>query len=168
MAIHPVLTPPAPALREKAQIVTEINDDIRKIFDDMLETMYDDKGIGLAGNQIGVLKLLITIDLQEDGEAGQNVYYIANPEIVWSSDEKATCQEGCLSVPGMYADVTRPSEVHVKYVDYHGKEQMMKASGLLSACIQHEIDHLNGVLFVDHLSSLKRNMIMSKFKKQAR
>ncbi len=168
MAIHPVLTPPAPELREIAKPVDAITDEVRAIFDDMLETMYDDKGIGLAGNQIGVLKRLITIDLQEEGEAGKMVYYIANPELVWKSEEKASCQEGCLSVPGMYAEVTRPAQVHVKYTDYHGKEQLMKADGLLAACIQHEMDHLNGVLFVDHLSSLKRNMILRKFKKQSR
>ena len=166
MAILQILEPPAAVLRQVAEPIDKVTDDIRKLFDDMLETMYDDKGIGLAAPQIGISKRVITVDLQqrEEGQEAE-ILYMANPEVVWESEEIASCMEGCLSIPGQFAEVERPAKVRVKYLDYDGKEQEIEAEGLLSACIQHEIDHLNGVLFVDHLSSLKRNLLMRKLKK---
>ncbi|MBK66534.1 MAG: peptide deformylase [Rickettsiales bacterium] len=166
MAILKVLEPPAPVLRQVAKPVEAVTDEIRAFLDDMLETMYDDKGIGLAAPQVGVSKRLVTIDLQQRGEDEQpQIYYFVNPEIIWESDEIVGCMEGCLSIPGQFAEVERPAQVKVKYLDYYGEEQILEADGLMSACIQHEIDHLNGVLFVDHLSALKRNMLMKKLKK---
>lgn len=166
MAILEILVPPHPSLREVAKPVEAVDDAVRKIFDDMLETMYDDNGIGLAAPQVGISKRLITIDLQRDGEDGEKtIYYIANPEIVLESEEKQFCTEGCLSVPGQFADVERAARVKIKYLDYHGQPQELEAEELLSACVQHEIDHLNGILFVDHLSNLKKNMLLKKMKK---
>lgn len=166
MAILKIYEPPAPVLRDVAKPVAAVDDSVRAIFDDMLETMYDDQGIGLAAPQVGLSKRLITIDLQDRAEGEEStIYYIANPEIVYASEETTECMEGCLSVPGLFAEVTRPSVVHVEYLDYHGKKQKMEAEGLLSACIQHEIDHLNGILFVDHLSRMKKERIMKKLKK---
>ena len=165
MAILKIYEPPAPVLREVAKPVAAVDDSVRAIFDDMLETMYDDNGIGLAAPQVGLSKRLITMDLQDHEDSDGVIYYIANPEIVYQSEELVGCMEGCLSVPGLYAEVTRPAEVHVEYLDYNGTKQTMKATGLLAACIQHEIDHLNGVLFVDHLSRMKKERIMKKLKK---
>lgn len=184
MTILRIHEPPSAVLRQVATPIESVNDAVRTIFDDMLETMYDDNGIGLAAPQVGISKRLITMDLQEDvrgvdernagneidinletGKPKKKIYYIANPEVVWESDETDICMEGCLSVPGMFAEVVRPAQVHVKYLDYNGKEQIMKASGLLSACIQHEIDHLDGVLFIDYLSKMKKDRFLKKLKK---
>jgi peptide deformylase len=130
----------------------------------MLETMYDAPGIGLAAPQIGLTKRLIVIDVAGKDEEPQPLK-IVNPEIVWSSDEESTYEEGCLSLPGHYADVTRPAAVRVKYLDETGAAQEIEADGLLATCLQHEIDHIDGVLFIDHLSALKRNMILRKMTK---
>jgi peptide deformylase len=127
--------------------------------------MYDAPGIGLAANQVGILNRVLVMDLEyRDGEGG-NPYYMANPEIIWKSEEISVLEEGCLSVPQQYAEVERPEKVKVKYLDYNGEEKELEAKGLLSHCVQHEIDHLDGVVFIDYLSSLKRNMLIRKVKK---
>lgn len=178
MAILPILVAPDPRLNTRAEPVDAVTDDIRTLMDNMLETMYAAPGIGLAANQVGVLKRILVIDLGQRGETEKpadwpddyqfypsNPLKMANPEIVWESDEWSVCQEGCLSVPGEYDDVERPNSVIVKYLDENNKEQELKAEGLLAACVQHEIDHLNGTLFVDHLSRLKRNRAIDKLRK---
>jgi peptide deformylase len=139
----------------------------RKLADDMLETMYDAPGIGLAAIQIGLPLRLLVIDLaREDDEPAPHVFI--NPEILDSGDERSVYEEGCLSIPEYYAEVERPASVRVKYVDRDGREQEMMAEGLMATCLQHEIDHLNGVLFIDHISKLKRDMVVRKFRKLAR
>ena len=142
----------------------QVDASVRKLMDDMLETMYQAPGIGLAAPQVGVLKRVIVLDLAREGEEPQPLR-IANPEIVWVSDDDATYNEGCLSVPEHYADVVRPGACRVKYLDQDNKQQEIAAEGLLATCLQHEIDHLDGVLFIDHLTSLKRNMILRKLLK---
>lgn len=164
MTILKIYEPPAPVLREIAQPVAAVDDDIRKILDDMLETMYADKGIGLAGPQVGITKQLITIDLQGH-EGHEGPLYFVNPEITWHSEETVMCMEGCLSLPGQFAEVERWAQVKVRYLDYNGVEQELETEGLLADCIQHEMDHLNGILFVDHLSKMKRDRLMKKLKK---
>jgi peptide deformylase len=162
-----IYTATYPILKETSHPVGEVTQDIRKTFKQMLETMYHAEGIGLAAAQVGIHQRLITIDLQrraEDGEPFEPLFMV-NPEIIAASEEKASCNEGCLSVPEHYAEVWRPANIRVKYLDFDGKEQILDASGLLSACVQHEIDHLNGVLFIDYLSGLKRNIIIRKLKK---
>ncbi|TVQ83386.1 MAG: peptide deformylase [Micavibrio sp.] len=166
MSIYPIITIPDPVLKQIAQPVTAVTSDIQAQMNKMLETMYDAPGIGLAANQVGLLNRVIVMDLS-DREEGEEAapYFMANPEIIWESEERSIMQEGCLSIPQQYAEVERPAEVRVKYLDFNGKEAELKASGLLSHCVQHEIDHLNGVLFIDYLSSLKRNMILKKIEK---
>ena len=164
MALLPILTAPDPALKKISQPVKQVDASVRKLMDDMLETMYQAPGIGLAAPQVGVLKRVIVLDLAREGEAPQPLR-IANPEIVWVSDDDATYNEGCLSVPEHYADVVRPAACRVKYLDQDNKQQEMAAEGLLATCLQHEIDHLDGVLFIDHLTALKRNMILRKLLK---
>ena len=164
MALLPVLTAPDPALKKISQPVKQVDASVRKLMDDMLETMYQAPGIGLAAPQVGVLKRVIVLDLAREGEAPQPLR-IANPEIVWVSDDDATYNEGCLSVPEHYADVVRPGACRVKYLDQDNKQQEIAAEGLLATCLQHEIDHLDGVLFIDHLTALKRNMILRKLLK---
>ncbi len=165
MAILPILLPPAPLLKAKAKPVDEVDDGIRRLIDDMLETMYVAPGIGLAANQVGVLKRVIVLDIARSEEP-PNPLALINPEIVWASEETAVFNEGCLSVPEHYADVERPAEVKVRFLDSKGVRQEIHAKGLLSTCIQHEMDHLEGILFVDHLSALKRNIILRKLSKQ--
>jgi peptide deformylase len=164
MALLPVLTAPDPALKKISQPVKQVDASVRKLMDDMLETMYHAPGIGLAAPQVGVLKRVIVLDLAREGEEPQPLR-IANPEIVWVSDDDATYNEGCLSVPEHYADVVRPGACRVKYLDQDNKQQEIAAEGLLATCLQHEIDHLDGVLFIDHLTALKRNMILRKLLK---
>ena len=164
MALLPILTAPDPALKKTSAPVKQVDASIRKLMDDMLETMYHAPGIGLAAPQVGVLKRVIVLDLAREDEAPQPLR-IANPEIVWVSDDDATYNEGCLSVPEHYADVVRPAACRVKYLDQDNKQQEIAAEGLLATCLQHEIDHLEGVLFIDHLTSLKRNMILRKLLK---
>ena len=164
MALLPILTAPDPELKKISAPVKQVDASIRKLMDDMLETMYHAPGIGLAAPQVGVLKRIIVLDLAREGEEPQPLR-IVNPEVVWVSDDDATYNEGCLSVPEHYADVVRPAACRVKYLDQDNKQQEIAAEGLLATCLQHEIDHLDGVLFIDHLTSLKRNMILRKLLK---
>jgi peptide deformylase len=165
MTIKKILTEPDPFLRQKSVKVDEVNDEIRSLMDDMLETMYAAPGIGLASIQIGFPKRVIVIDLSRDDEK-KNPFYFVNPEIITNSDNNAAYEEGCLSVPGQFAEINRPDKCKVKYLDYNGKEKILDAEGLLATCIQHEIDHLEGILFIDHLSKLKKSMIIKKLSKQ--
>ena len=133
--------------------------------DDMLETMYEAPGIGLAAVQVGILKRLIVIDISKDDKK-KNPLFIINPKIIYKSKKKSTFEEGCLSLPGHFAEIERPAECHLEYLDYNGKQKKLKAEGLLSTCIQHEVDHLDGILFIDYLSKLKKDMIIKKLIKQ--
>jgi len=164
MTIKKILTEPDPFLRQKSSEVEQVTDETRKLMDDMLETMYDAPGIGLAAIQIGVPKRVIVIDLSRDEK--KNPLYIVNPKIIKKSDTDSTYEEGCLSVPGQFAEVDRPDKCHVSFLDYNGKKQELKAEGLLATCIQHEMDHLEGILFIDYLSKLKKNLIVKKLSKQ--
>ena len=165
MTIKKILTEPDPFLRQKSIKVDEVDDKIRSIMDDMLETMYKAPGIGLAAIQIGVPKRIIVIDLSRNDEK-KNPLYFVNPEFISNSDNNATYEEGCLSVPGQFAEINRPDKCRVKYLDYHGNEKILDAEGLLATCIQHEVDHLEGILFIDYLSKLKKGMIVKKLSKQ--
>jgi len=163
-----ILTIPDPVLRQKSAPVEAITDDTRRFMDRLLQTMYDAPGIGLAAIQVGEPRRIVTIDVAREEEP-RTPLFLVNPEIVWSSeDERSTYEEGCLSIPDYYAEVERPAKVRVRYVDYDGKVQEQDAEGLLATCIQHEIDHLNGVLFIDYLSKLKRDLVVKKFTKAAR
>jgi peptide deformylase len=164
MAIKPILTAPDPRLKKKSLPVASVDDEVRQLMDDMLETMYAAPGIGLAAPQVDVLKRVIVLDIdREDTKTGPLL--MANPEIVEASDEDATYEEGCLSLPEHYSDVVRPAKVTVRYLDRDNVQKEMACEGLLATCVQHEIDHLDGILFVDHISSLKRNMILRKLLK---
>jgi peptide deformylase len=164
--LYDIINIPDPVLKETAGAVNRVDDSIRKQMDKMLATMYDAPGIGLAANQVNLLNRVIVMDLSKrDEEEEAKPICMANPEIIWESEEMSVMEEGCLSIPRQYADVERPAIVRVKYLDYDGKDAELEASGLLSHCVQHEIDHLNGVLFIDYLSSLKRNMIVRKVEK---
>ena len=165
MTIRKILTEPNPFLRQKSQSVEKVDDSIRKVMDDMLETMYDAPGIGLAAIQIGILKRIIVLDISKDPEKKEPMYFI-NPEKVYTSKDQATYEEGCLSVPGQFAEIDRPDKCHIKYLDYNGDSKELKAEGLLATCIQHEIDHLEGILFIDYLSNLKKSIIIKKLSKQ--
>ena len=167
MTIRKILTEPDPFLRQKSQSVEKVDDTIRKIMDDMLETMYHAPGIGLAAIQIGIPKRIIVLDISKDPEKKEPMYFI-NPEKVYTSKDQATYEEGCLSVPGQFAEIDRPDKCHIKYLDYNGDSKELKAEGLSATCIQHEIDHLEGILFIDYLSKLKRSMITKKLSKQKR
>ncbi len=164
MTIKRILTEPDPFLRKKSENVKKVDGDTRQLMDDMLETMYNAPGIGLAAIQIGVPKRVIVMDISK-GEEKKPLYFV-NPEIIWSSKEDATYEEGCLSVPGQFAEIDRPDKCHVKYLDYYGNKKELKAEGLLATCIQHEMDHLKGVLFIDYLSKLKKTLITKKLSKQ--
>jgi peptide deformylase len=190
MALRPILIAPDPRLKDVSLPVAEVTDETRALMDDMLETMYAAPGIGLAAIQIGVAQRVIVIDLgkrtavadadddedfdEEDEEVDDeaeekqfepNPLYFVNPEIVWASEEMVVCEEGCLSVPDLYDEVERPARVKVRYLDYHGLPQEVDAEGMLAVCIQHEMDHLQGTLFIDHLSRLKREMMLKKLTK---
>jgi peptide deformylase len=167
MAIRPLVNLPDPRLRLKSEPVDKITDEIRKLAEDMLETMYDAPGVGLAAIQIGVPKRLVVMDTSKKEEERRPVVLV-NPEITWASEEKSTYEEGCLSIPEYYEEVERPARVKFRYTDLDGKTVEMEADGLLATCVQHEIDHLNGVLFIDHLSKLKRDRIAKKFAKAAK
>jgi peptide deformylase len=167
MALRDILILPDKRLRQVSDPVKKIDAGVRKLVDDMLETMYDAPGIGLAAIQIGVPKRVITMDLAKKEEP-RNPHFFINPQIVWTSQEKVTYEEGCLSIPEYYDDVERPAQVKVKYLDLEGKPQEVVANGLFATCLQHEIDHLNGVLFIDHLSKLKRDRVLKKFTKAAK
>ncbi len=167
MAIRPILIIPEPQLRQISAPVLKIDRDVEKLVADMLETMYDAPGIGLAAVQVGVKKRVITIDVARD-DAPKNPIALINPEIISVSDETSIYNEGCLSIPEYYEEVERPARVTVRYQDIKGAMQETEADGLLATCIQHEIDHLNGILFIDHLSRLKRDRVIKKFTKAAR
>ncbi len=193
MTIREIVKLPDPVLREKSAEIETVDDDVRRLLDDMLETMYDAPGIGLAAIQIGVPKRIITIDTspraeeaeeddenvsdaddveQDDASAGttssDGPLFMINPVILASSEERSVYEEGCLSIPDYFAEVERPATVRVGYVDYDGKQNELEAGGILATCIQHEIDHLNGVLFIDYLSKLKRDLVIRKFTKAAK
>jgi len=167
MARLPILEFPDPRLRNRAQAVTQVDAALRTLIDDMFETMYAAPGIGLAAIQIGVPLRVITLDIGKKDEPPQPQVFI-NPEIIAASAEKSAYEEGCLSIPEYYEEVERPNSVTVKYLDHDGKPQQIEASGLLATCLQHEIDHINGVLFIDRISKLKRDMVMKRFKKAAK
>jgi peptide deformylase len=163
-----ILVIPDPVLRQTSAAVEHVDDDTRRFMDQMLKTMYEAPGIGLAAIQVGEPRRIITIDVTPEDQP-KSPLFLVNPEIVWrSEDERSTYEEGCLSIPDYYAEVERPAKVRVRYVDYDGKPQEMDAGGLLATCVQHEIDHLNGVLFIDYLSKLKRDLVVKKFTKAAR
>ena len=165
MTIRKILTEPDPFLRQKSIKVELVDDKIRTLMDDMLETMYNAPGIGLAAIQIGVPKRVIVMDLSRNDEKKNPLYFI-NPEIITNSNNDSAYEEGCLSVPGQFAEINRPDKCKVKYLDYSGNEQILNAENLLATCIQHEMDHLEGILFIDYLSKLKRSMIVKKLSKQ--
>ena len=165
MAIRQILTEPNKALRQKSLKVDVVDQGIRKLMYDMLETMYAAPGIGLAAIQVGVPKRVIVLDIAKKDEPKQPMYFV-NPEIIEKSQNNSSYEEGCLSVPGQFAEIERPDRCHIKYLDYQGKSKEMKAEGMLATCIQHEMDHLEGILFIDYLSKLKRSMISKKLSKQ--
>jgi len=167
MAILPIIELPDPRLRLVSEPVGAVDAAVRKLMDDMLETMYEAPGIGLAAIQVAVAKRVLVMDVAREDEPKQPLC-LANPEIVWSSEDKNVYQEGCLSIPEYYEDVERPKQVRVRYLDRDNKVQELEADGLLATCVQHEIDHLNGVLFIDYLSRLKRERVVKKFVKAAR
>ena len=165
MSIRNIITEPNTILRKKSEFLHQVNNDTRKLLDDMLKTMYAAPGIGLAAVQIGILKRIIVIDISKKEEK-KNPIFLINPEITYKSKETSIYEEGCLSLPGHYAEIERPAKCKINYIDYHGKRAELEAEGLLSTCVQHEIDHLNGILFIDYLSKLKKDMIIKKLKKQ--
>ncbi|MFN4090368.1 MAG: peptide deformylase [Alphaproteobacteria bacterium] len=166
MTIRPIVIAPDRRLKTRCAPVERVDDDVRRLMDDMLETMYDAPGIGLAAPQIGVLRRVIVMDLGEEG--ARRPLMLADPQILRASTEEAVGNEGCLSLPEIYVDVPRPIEVTVRYLDREGQERELEADGLLARCIQHEIDHLDGVLHVDYLSTLRRKMILRRLEKQRR
>ena len=165
MALRKILTEPNKILREKSMPVEKIDEDLQKLMDDMLETMYAAPGIGLAAIQVGVPKRVIVLDIAPKDEPRNPIFFV-NPEIIKKSDNNSTYEEGCLSVPGQFAEIDRPDKCHIKYLDYHGQPKEIKAEGMLATCIQHEMDHLEGILFIDYLSKLKKSMIIKKLSKQ--
>jgi peptide deformylase len=164
MTIRKILVEPDPSLRQISHDVEKVDVELRKLMDDMLETMYVAPGIGLAAIQIGVPKRVIVIDLSKGDE--KKPFYFVNPRIIKKSENNSTYEEGCLSVPGQFAEVDRPDQCHISYLDYNGQKKELKAEGLLATCIQHEMDHLEGILFIDYLSKLKKNFIVKKLSKQ--
>ena len=162
MSRLPLVIAPDPSLKLKAKSVECVDSSIRKLMDDMLETMYFEPGIGLAAPQVGHSKRVIVLDVSSD-EQERQPFRMANPKILWASDDDVTREEGCLSLPDHYAEVPRPKSINVEYIDENNHRKSLKAEGLLATCLQHEMDHLDGILFVDYLSALKRNMILRKF-----
>lgn len=167
MALRDIIILPDKRLRQKSEPVKAVNAEVRALVDDMFETMYKAPGVGLAAIQIGVAQRIVTVDTAKKDEPKQPQVFI-NPEIVWTSEEKNTYEEGCLSIPEYYEEVERPSEVKVRFMDLQGKAQEVAAEGLLATVLQHEIDHINGVLFIDHISKLKRDRVIKKFTKAAK
>ena len=176
MALKQILTEPNSILRMKSLLVDKVDIELQKLMDDMLETMYAARGIGLAAIQIGVPKRVIVLDIgerdkskstkEEKEEKRKNPMYFVNPEIITKSTNNSTYEEGCLSVPGQFAEIGRPDKCHIKYLDYYGQSKELVAEGMIATCIQHEIDHLEGILFIDYLSKLKKSMIVKKLAKQ--
>ena len=167
MAIREIIKLPDKRLRLVSEPVKHVDGGVRKLVDDMFETMYKAPGIGLAAIQIGIAKRVITMDLSKKEDNHEPQVFI-NPEIMWTSDETAKYEEGCLSIPDYYEEVERPAQVKIKYLDRDGKSREIEAKGLLATCLQHEIDHINGILFIDHLSKLKRDRVIKKFAKAAK
>ena len=167
MALREIIILPDKRLRLRCLPVEAIDAELRLLVDDMFETMYEAPGIGLAAIQIGVPKRVIVMDLAKKDDPKEPRVFV-NPQVLWVSDEKATYEEGCLSIPEFYEEVERPSRVRVRFLDLEGAEQELEASGLLATCLQHEIDHLDGVLFIDHISKLKRDRVIKKFAKAAK
>jgi peptide deformylase len=167
MTIKPLIILPDPLLRQVSEPFERVDADVKRLADDMLDTMYDAPGIGLAAIQIGVSRRMLVLDVAKEGEDKSPIIFI-NPEILTTSDERSTYEEGCLSIPDYYAEVERPASLTVRYLDLDGTQKTVEADGLLATCLQHEIDHLNGVLFIDHISRLKREMVIKKFTKLAR
>ena len=167
MATRTILTLPDPRLRLVSKPVAKVDAAIRKLVEDMFETMYGAPGIGLAAVQVGVSRRVVTMDLAKKDEPKNPKVYI-NPEILWASEERSTYEEGCLSIPEYYEEVERAAQVKVGYTDLDGNAQEVEANGLLATCLQHEVDHLNGVLFIDHISKLKRSRVIKKFAKAAK
>jgi peptide deformylase len=164
MTIKNILIEPDSILRKKCEAVGSVNSEVQKLMDDMLETMYSAPGIGLAAIQVGILKRIVVIDISKEKEK-KNPLFLINPEIINKSSNTSVYEEGCLSLPGQFAEIQRPAECTVKYLDYEGKAKQLKVDGLLSTCVQHEVDHLNGILFIDYLSKLKKDMIIKKLVK---
>ena len=167
MSIRNIIIEPDPILRKKSTTLETVDDSTRKLLDDMLQTMYNAPGIGLAAVQIGILKRIIVIDVSKKEEEKKPLFLI-NPEITYQSEETSIYEEGCLSLPDHFAEIERPAKCKINYIDYHGKKAELEAEGLLSTCVQHEIDHLNGKLFIDYLSRAKRDLIIRKMTKDAR
>ena len=165
MALRQILIEPNKILRKKSLPVDKVDEDLQKLMDDMVETMYAAPGIGLAAIQVGVPKRIIVLDIAQK-DLPKNPMFFVNPEIIEKSNVNLTYEEGCLSVPGQFAEIDRPDKCHVKYLDYYGEKKEIKAEGMLATCIQHEIDHLEGILFIDYLSKLKKTMIIKKLSKQ--
>ena len=168
MPVRPLVILPDPRLRLKSEPVDKITPELRRLAADMLDTMYDAPGVGLAAIQIGVPKRLVVMDTSKKAEEERRPVVLVNPEIVWASEEKSTYEEGCLSIPEYYEEVERPTQVKVRYMDIDGKMQEIGANGLLATVLQHEIDHLDGVLFIDHISKLKRDRVIKKYTKAAK
>jgi peptide deformylase len=167
MALREIIVLPDKRLRLLSDPVKAVDAELRTLVDDMFETMYKAPGVGLAAIQVGVPKRIVTVDTAKKDEPKQPQVFI-NPEVVWTSEEKATYEEGCLSIPEYYEEVERPSQVKVKFLDLDGKTREVEANGLLATVLQHEIDHTNGVLFIDHISKLKRDRVIKKFTKAAK
>ena len=168
MTLRPILIHPDPRLKKPADPVTEVDDDLRRLADDMLETMYDAPGIGLAAPQIGVMRQMLVMDCVKDEGEEPRPMVLLNPEVTWSSEERATYEEGCLSIPDIFSDVERPASVTVAWMGLDGERYEETFEGLWSTCVQHEIDHLHGKLFIDYLKPLKRQMITRKMQKLKR
>lgn len=173
MTVLKLYTYPEPVLKKKTEKVKKVDDEIRRLLDDMLETMYADAGVGLAAPQVGVSKRIVVIDVEQEGDEETGVtrgnpLFLVNPEIIWRSDEMVCGEEGCLSVPGQRAEVERHAQVRVHYTDYNGKEQEILGDGLLAVCLQHELDHLDGILYIDRISRLKRQMLLKKMQKESK
>ena len=165
MSLRKILTEPNKVLREKSLSVEKVDKDLQELMDDMLETMYAAPGIGLAAIQVGIPKRVIVLDITPKDKPRNPIFFI-NPEIIDKSENNSTYEEGCLSVPGQFAEIDRPNKCHIKYLDYHGQAKEITVEGMLATCIQHEIDHLEGILFIDYLSKLKKSMIIKKLSKQ--
>ncbi len=166
MALRKILLHPDPRLKKKCEPVESVDDATRILMQDMLETMYDAPGVGLAAPQIGVLKRILVMDVVKEEENAPQPFMMANPEVIWASEEINTYEEGCLSIPEEFADVQRPEKVRVRYLDQNGETQELDCDGLLATCVQHEIDHLDGKLFIDYLGPVKRSMITGRMKKR--
>ena len=165
MALRQILTEPNEILRKKSLPVDSVDKDLQILMDDMLETMYAAPGIGLAAIQVGIPKRVIVLDIEQK-EGNKKPLFFVNPEIIQKSKNLSTYEEGCLSVPGQFAEINRPDKCHIKYLDYYGEKKEINAEGMLATCIQHEMDHLEGILFIDYLSKLKKTMIIKKLSKE--